>query len=492
MEAAALLSMYHYLFDRYRVVLEYIVTDDDSTMRSHLCWKNDDYKKKYGSIPQVPHTRGRRIGALHDRPNHGKLRFPIPEPRFLADPAHRKKTFKNRLCALCLHKRHKVEAQDGQFHEVDILRLTRNFKHMAGQLKDTPKEKWPTAGRAVLDHLFDIHDGFCKRKKELAQNFDNPKKVHRSMTKDRFTCDKVLEVLEDFITMEKLEEIAHGFSTNPNESFNNSAAWIAPKNKVCSGSISLKARLCIALGIKLRGFEEFFTKVYTSLGIQIENGTWHYLQVTANWKAKHLARSQTREYKLKREAKTHEKIRMYVEQLRQSRRDNLFYESGIAMDPEQQAIYTPINRKETTAEQEKPKKRCKCGSTSHQRTNNSDCPLNKRNDGWEIALQRVVEMEREEQQKQPAITKEHIPAVEQAQVIETEEQETNPPVYNPTTSDGDEQDMLDEFDLHEDCEQTTMACQSLLALEEEEDDDEEEDNKSNQDTQTELISTLLC
>jgi hypothetical protein len=331
------------------------------------------------------------------------------------------------------------QAQENLIHEVDILRLTRNFAYMTRQLKDKPTEEWTVAGKAVLDHHFDIHTGcgdFCKRKKELAEGLTKDTKVYRSKERDKDLYDLLVPILDEFITIERLEEIAHGWHTNVNESFNNSSSYIAPKNRVFSGSQSLRARLSIALGIKLDGFDLFFRKVFQALGIEMEPGVWHYLKWTGDWKRQHRERTQTVDYKKKRQAKTNEKIKAYVEQLRQARKKNDIYRTGVAMDNEQDEICHPVTQ--STGKSKQPKKACKCGSNSHSRTSHQACPLNPRN----------------------SRNKENRPF-----------RHTIEPTDAGDVDDGDEQDALDTLDMKDDSEEMEEICQLILNADVEDDND---------------------
>lgn len=72
-------------------------------------------------------------------------------------------------------------------------------------------------------------------------------------TKDAKLCAKPHSIIARFITLESLKEVAHGMDTCANESFNNTIAWLAPKNKVHCGSNSLKNCISIAIGITALG-----------------------------------------------------------------------------------------------------------------------------------------------------------------------------------------------------------------------------------------------
>ena len=60
-----------------------------------------------------------------------------------------------------------------------------------------------------------------------------------------------------FITYAKMKMLDHDHDTSLNEALNNSVMSFAPKNKCFSGTKSLEARVCIAMGINIVGHEVF-------------------------------------------------------------------------------------------------------------------------------------------------------------------------------------------------------------------------------------------
>jgi hypothetical protein len=110
---------------------------------------------------------------------------------------------------------------------------------------------------------------------------------------------KVLyEKIERFITLERLlEEVSHGLDTQVNESFNQSASWFAPKNKVYCSSISLTNRLSVALGINSLGVSEYFQRLYVALGIVMTDDVQHYITVKDTKCLKRLEKVKTKEQK---------------------------------------------------------------------------------------------------------------------------------------------------------------------------------------------------
>ena len=115
----------------------------------------------------------------------------------------------------------------------------------------------------MLDHHFDCHANcgdFCLRKKDLVDKTpeENKKKFYRCMQKDAALYDILSEIVGDFTTQERLDEVGHGMDAQANESLNNTIAWKAPKGKTYCGSKSLENRVCIAVSTHLIGPELYF------------------------------------------------------------------------------------------------------------------------------------------------------------------------------------------------------------------------------------------
>jgi hypothetical protein len=79
--------------------------------------------------------------------------------------------------------------------------------------------------------------------------------------------------------MDRLKEVAQGMDTQVNESFNNTASWLAPKNNVYCGTTSLTNRIAVGVGIVSLGLLEYFKRLYKALGIAMTPNVLHFLQV---------------------------------------------------------------------------------------------------------------------------------------------------------------------------------------------------------------------
>ena len=97
-----------------------------------------------------------------------------------------------------------------------------------------------------------VADGADERIKE-----ERNKHFYRCKEKDKVLYAELKRIMARFLTLEALLEVAHTMDTNANESLNNTISWIAPKNKVLCGTLSLAICIGIALGITSVG-----TKVY--------------------------------------------------------------------------------------------------------------------------------------------------------------------------------------------------------------------------------------
>jgi len=159
--------------------------------------------------------------------------------------------------------------------------------------------------------------------------------------------------------------------TCANESFNNTMAWVAPKNKVYAGSNSLKNRMSIAIGIKTLGIYEYFRGLYEKLGITLTPDILHYLKVKSKVRHKRIAKTKTTEYKKKRKADEYRRLKEDTQDAKRARakREGSVYKPGIGMtggyDLEEES------KKESTLDLTKTCSKCK--QPGHLRPTNKLC-----------------------------------------------------------------------------------------------------------------------
>jgi hypothetical protein len=235
------------LYNNANCIVFRICADDDASTRSLLRWSNADYMRNNGTteVPKVFVTKGPNKGVKQQpRPDRGRLPGHIPEPLFVADPNHRRKVFTGELLTLKMSK----VATRFTMTKMDCTRLGKNFGYMVRTLKRRPEAEWEGAGRAVIEHHFDNHEfcgEWCPRKRQGQEERDAKARYYRSKTEDAKLYAVLNNITSRFITLDRLKEVAHGMDTQINESFNNTASWFAPKNKVYCGSESLANRLSL-------------------------------------------------------------------------------------------------------------------------------------------------------------------------------------------------------------------------------------------------------
>jgi hypothetical protein len=303
MEPIACLDMIIKLFERRQVIVQDICLDDDASTRALLRWSNKDWMLNNNTtiVPTVPITKGKNKGNPQKRPDKGKLPRHIPEPKFLADPNHRRKVWTGDLIQLANGK----VADKFTMTKMDATRLGKNYGYMIRALHRIPVDKYEDAGKAVLEHHFDNHDycgPWCPRKRQTDEVRKQKARYYRNKAdkNDAKLYDVLYEKLGRFITLERLLEVSHGLDTQVNESFNQSASWFAPKNKVYCSSMSLTNRLSMAIGINTLGVAEYFQRLFVSLGIIMTDDVRHYLTVKERARLKQLEKCKTKEQKKNR------------------------------------------------------------------------------------------------------------------------------------------------------------------------------------------------
>jgi len=321
MESSALIEMVESLYDRNTVAVSTVITDDDSKMKSQCKWSNEDYlvhkgypadEKRWLIVGYKDRKRKQDKEPIKEPiyRKSGLLRYPVPQPAFLADPAHRKKTFRNKLYTI---KGTSVRANHG-IKDGDILRLTLYYAYFIRQLKDKPEEEWLDAGKAIVDHHFDSHDfcgEWCKRKKETDEERLQSKKQYRNKHRESGLYSLLCGAIAPFISYACLKEVGHGANTNVNESLNQTISWLAPKNRTYCGSMSLRNRVGMAVSVHLVGFDTFYIDLFRHLGLHIDPHLAFSLTQTQRERLQQLQQKQSKVYKEKRRASYFEKMKQY-------------------------------------------------------------------------------------------------------------------------------------------------------------------------------------
>jgi predicted small secreted protein len=375
MEPIACLELTIEMYDVFHCAVTLICADDDSSTRALLKWSNADYMKNNNTTiqPMVPITRGPNKGSLHPRPDRGQLPSHIPEPSFVADPNHRKKVLTGELIALDKAK----VSEKATMTRMDSTRLGKNFGYMIRTLKNLDVSEYCKAGAAVLEHHFDNHEHcgpWCRRKTMTTAQLESSTRYYRCKTADAKLYKILADKINRFTTLERLQEVAHGMDTQVNESFNNTASWFAPKNKVYCGSSSLTNRLSIALGINSLGLKEYFKRLFKRLGIRCSSNVLHSLQTrdrSRNYRLKTVKTTDKKKDRIKR--KHLQLVEDEAVAVKERNKRTAVYQSGIYMadeDNDQPPGPAPQKRKKNN-----PKNLVcpRCGLQGHSTTRSRKC-----------------------------------------------------------------------------------------------------------------------
>jgi hypothetical protein len=343
MEPEACLSMIIDLHDNANCVVFRICADDDASTRSLIRWSNADHMRNHGTteVPKVFVSRGPNKGVKQQpRPDRGRLPGHIPEPLFVADPNHRRKVYTGELLTVKMSK----VAERFTMTKMDCTRLGKNFGYMVRTLKRRPEEEWEARGRAVIEHHFDNHEfcgEWCPRKRQGQEERDAKARYYRSKTEDAKLYTVFNNITTRFITLDRLKEVAHGMDTQINESFNNTASWFAPKNKVYCGSQSLANRLSLAVGIQSIGIHQYFARLFRMLRIAMPPNVAHFLAVKQNIREKRHDKRQLKETKKERAKRKMEQLAAdeVIAKKEKSKRDGT-YKKGQNMEAEGADGYT--------------------------------------------------------------------------------------------------------------------------------------------------------
>jgi hypothetical protein len=215
-----------------------------------------------------------------------------------------------------------------------------------------------------------------------AEQLKSKARFYRSKTKDSLLYEALQRVVGRFVTLDRLRDIAHQMDTQMNESFNNTASWFAPKNKVYCGSLSLTNRLSMAVGINSLGLSVYFGRLWMLVGITMVPGIEHFLNVKDATRQKRHDKRKLQETKKLRSQKVYDlqaadEKAAKMERLKRTART---YVSGQNMDPGGLDGYTADELLAAAAK--KPKKVgaqqssnvCPlCGKTGHKTNKSMHC-----------------------------------------------------------------------------------------------------------------------
>ena len=124
------------------------------------------------------------------------------------------------------------------------------------------------ASKVPLEHMFNCRENcsaewcFKTRASEEGKTYNDKDDEFCCKKNDNQLYNLLKKTIFPFQTDEVLKESLHMFDTPKNESMNNMIAYVAPKNKTMSHSISLDNRISCIAGISIFGFKTYWEQVF--------------------------------------------------------------------------------------------------------------------------------------------------------------------------------------------------------------------------------------
>ena len=290
----------------------------------------------------------------------GKLEACLAGVRIIADPSHCKRTYQKHMYKLTGGVRKKGWAlSKGQ-----AKKLTSNFGYFQNQMKCLTLEEARAIKMEPMHHITGNHHlcgSWCRGKQTLDKKlpYNRPPMFDLTKKKDHKTYEAVKEVHEHFTTDEKLMEMLHPHSTQPNESLNMRLCELAPKHKNYSRKKSLDYRVDMVAGHHNVGHYAYYNSVFKKLNLTIDSNLNSFLT------SKDAKRRRKKDHDIKPDSKRHRRYRWQAKDQAQLLKLNTAdikmgtYESGIGCK-------LPKRSKSKDAATKKPRKKrkmipCDCG-----------------------------------------------------------------------------------------------------------------------------------
>jgi hypothetical protein len=247
-----------------------VVGDDDTSFKANIrhSWKAklDDPLDSFGP-EDWPRTKS---GAK--KKDTGKLPQHVAEVlECLADPSHRTRTFGSPY----YEQSRKTRANNPYgFNTNDAERLKTNHGYFLSMYCRCPFDEFKRRSNAIVEHHFNNHEFcglWCWYSSELP--VDQRKTKPTAMEK-KYRCKELQPELYELtkslaaklLTDERLRESHHPYNSQTNEALNNMIAKFAPKNRDYSQTISLRARVAMAICIHSVGLEAFLERLSDRMG----------------------------------------------------------------------------------------------------------------------------------------------------------------------------------------------------------------------------------
>jgi hypothetical protein len=165
---------------------------------------------------------------------------------------------------------------------VDAYRLKRDFGYWLLSYCKQDFDTFSKNSKAVVEHHFNNHAhcdvSWCPMKNSDPVMAARGNLKYRCKKKNAKFYEQICDVMARFTTYEKLKECHHRYSSQKNESMNRHISRYVPKDVTYSQSMSLTARVSLAVGIDSVGHEDYYKQVFEELNIELPKNTRMSLQ----------------------------------------------------------------------------------------------------------------------------------------------------------------------------------------------------------------------
>ena len=184
---------------------------------------------------------------------------------------------------------------------------------------------------ACSEEIFSMEEMEALKEREKCVNNRNGANYYRCKKLHSQLYHDLTAAFTPFITTDMLAMLNHSYDTQKNEAMNNSVASYAPKSKTYSLTDSLKCRIAIAAGIQICGYAALWTKIFRSLGLNMDDNMRASLDDRDKKKMKKRMVCETKGGKVKRGRARSDKFTAAKKEYFEGLRIGMAYESGIAL-----------------------------------------------------------------------------------------------------------------------------------------------------------------
>ena len=179
--------------------------------------------------------------------------------------------------------------------------------------------------------VFSVTDLDALKEKEKNLRAKEDGKYFRSKKDDNKLYEQLCEALSPYLTDDKLRMLNHLWSTQLNEAMNNSISSYAPKTKTFSRTMSLRTRVGIAAAVQSLGYQEFWTRVFCKLGLDMDDAFASSLKARDRKKAAKSATQKSVKGKLvRRKDDLKKNTQSHIEQMNDAKTGKT-YGAGVAL-----------------------------------------------------------------------------------------------------------------------------------------------------------------